>query len=357
MKNRLVPIREATAKQFLPAEMHKDGGIDLHALANVAGTALAGSQKSLDDAKEIVNGNWLTRWWNSNELQGHMIDSIGFLRDISKVNLGLSAICNDLAEANLEHARRIDTHTQSTNDQLAAVQASTSQILEHLRKPAKPALLDGLIPALTDGSLKDRDAIAGWLRTLTESINLEYEITLERVEKLQASIEPSSILAIRLEESLSSLADQIGTLRSNAEAIRVVFETRFTRIGQDVQTHFASLTKDIAENRSSAELRAQKLESMLKKSHDQLGDALKILNARMRAHQSESQAAIKTEADARVAMNHSLLKQLAARDEAFHKTIGHLNKHWLKRLMLVGGGLAAVQISMFIFLAFKAQVF
>lgn len=357
MKNHLVPIREATAKQFLPEGMHKNGGIDLRELADAASSALVGSQKSLDDARQIVDGNWLTRLWNSNELQSHVIDSIGFLRDISKVNLGLSAICNDLAQANLEHARRIDSHTQSINDQLATVQAATSQILDHLCKPKSPALLDSLIPTLTDGSLKDREAVAGWLKRLTENINLEYEITRERLDKCQALIEPSASSLSRLEKSMSNLTEQVSTDRNDAEATRSIFKNEIVRIDQESQTRFTSLVKDVADNQSNAEQRAQKQDGMLKAFYEQLADGLKTLNSRMTTHQSEFQSALKEEADIRSALNLSLLKQIAKRDETLRRTISALNIHWLKRLILVGSVLAAVQVGMFIFFAFKTKVF
>ena len=77
----------------------------------------------------------------------------------------------------------------------------------------------------------------------------------------------------------------------------------------------------------------------------------------MTTHQSEFQSALKEEADIRSALNLSLLKQIAKRDETLRRTISALNIHWLKRLILVGSVLAAVQVGMFIFFAFKTKVF
>ena len=91
MSSNMITIRKETAKRFLPAEMHKKGAIDLHALANLAKDAIDGSNTSLEAAQEIVDGGWISRVFNSGEMQQHIIQSISHIRDISKVNLGLSS--------------------------------------------------------------------------------------------------------------------------------------------------------------------------------------------------------------------------------------------------------------------------
>lgn len=168
MSSNEITIREETAQNFLPADMRMRGAIDLHELSKLAKEAMEGSERSLKAAGVIAGSNVITRLWNAGDMQKQIIQSISYLGEISKVNLLLSAICNDLAAANLEHASHIDKNHHATNQQLNQVQQLIGELLAHLRKPRQPALLDGLLPALAEANPADQDAMRIWLRTLTE---------------------------------------------------------------------------------------------------------------------------------------------------------------------------------------------
>ena len=210
MSNNVITIRKETAQSFLPADMQRRGAIDLHELSKLAKDAMEGSELSLAAATAIANGNVISRLWNSGEMQQHIIQSISYLGDISKVNLGLSAICNDLAAANLEHASRIDRNNYATNQQLNQVQQLTEEILAHLRKPREPALLDRLLPALSKSNLADQDAMRGWLRTLTEEIDLQYAVLQENLDKLSRQND-NTVESVTVDSTLqvSQFANQI----------------------------------------------------------------------------------------------------------------------------------------------------
>lgn len=70
-------------------------------------------------------------------------------------------------------------------------------------------------------------------KRLTEDINLEYEITRERLDKCQALIEPSASSLSRLEKSMSNLTEQVSTDRNDAEATRSIFKNEIVRIDQE----------------------------------------------------------------------------------------------------------------------------
>ena len=123
MSNKVIAIREETAKEFLPQDMRRGNGIDLQKLSKLAKDAIEGSDASLATAKSIAEGSWWERFFKSGEMQRHVIQSITQIRDISKVNLGLSAICNDLAAASLEHANRIDKNYNEVNQKLHQIQS------------------------------------------------------------------------------------------------------------------------------------------------------------------------------------------------------------------------------------------
>jgi hypothetical protein len=61
MSTNVITIRKETAQNFLPADMHKRGAIDLHELSKLAKEAMEGSELSLAAATAIANGNIISR--------------------------------------------------------------------------------------------------------------------------------------------------------------------------------------------------------------------------------------------------------------------------------------------------------
>lgn len=339
MATNVITIRKETAQDFLPAEMHIGGAIDLQALADLAKVAIEGSDTSLMAANAIADGGWWDRFFNSGAMQRHVIQSITHIRDISKVNLGLSAICNDLAAANLEHASRIDRNHHATNQQLRQVQQLTGELLAHLRRPREPALLDRLLPALSKTNPAAQDEIQGWLRTLTEEIDLQYGVLQENLDKLcrqnDHSVESVNRFSAEIAMFSESLANQ------KADAIQ----------------QLGLLSSRLTGGLSEFSQRADKTDGIIRKSHEVLAAALTTLNQQLARHQSEFQTAIQVEHASRDAMQQSVISLIKQREDAIRTTIGELNQHLLKRMLLGAGGIVALQILGFGFLALKMGVF
>ncbi len=339
MSNNVITIRKETAQSFLPADMHRRGAIDLHELSKLAKEAMEGSELSLAAATDIADGNFISRLWNSGEMQKHIIQSISYLGDISKVNLGLSAICNDLAAANLEHASRIDKNHHATNQQLNQVKQLTGELLAHLRKPREPALLDRLLPALSKANPADQDAMRSWLRTLTEEIDLQYAVLQENLDKLT---------------NKNDYAVELAT-QARAEVTR--FSESLANHKKDAGHQLGLVSSRLSASVSDSTQRADKTDATIRKSHEVLAAALTTLNQQLARHQTEFQNAIQSEHASRDAMQQAILSLIKQREGAIRTTIGDLNQHLLKRMLWCAGGIVVLQILGFGVLAFKMGLF
>lgn len=339
MSNNVITIRKETAQSFLPADMHRRGAIDLHELSKLAKEAMEGSELALEAASAIADGNAFSRWWNSGAMQKHIIQSISYLGDISKVNLGLSAICNDLAAANLEHASRIDKNHHATNQQLNQVQQLTAELLAHLRKPREPALLDRLLPALSKANPADQDAIRGWLRTLTEQIDLQYAVLQENLDKL------------------TNKNDYAVELATKARSEVAKFRESLTNHKNDADHQLGLLYSRLSATVTDSTQRADKTDVTIRKSHEVLAAALSTLNQHLTQHKYDFQTAIQSEHASRDAMQKAILSLIKQREGAIRTTISELNQHLLKRMLWGAGGIVVLQILGFGFLAFKMGLF
>jgi hypothetical protein len=339
MSNNVITIRKETAQSFLPADMHRRGAIDLHELSKLAKEAMEGSELSLAAATDIADGNFISRLWNSGEMQKHIIQSISYLGDISKVNLGLSAICNDLAAANLEHASRIDKNHHATNQQLNQVQQLTAELLTHLRKPREPALLDRLLPALSKANPADQDAIRGWLRTLTEEIDLQYAVLQENLNKLSQQNDNTVESVTRFRVEIASFSEALVNQKADA--------------GEQLGLLSSRLSASVSESAQKAD----KTDATIRKSHEVLATALTTLNQQLARHQSDFQTAIQSEHASRDAMQQAILSLIKQREGAIRTTIGELNQHLLKRMLWGAVGIVVLQVLGFGFLAFKMGLF
>lgn len=230
-KSNVIAITDKTAKDFLLEELQK-GGVDLGQLAATARKAIEGSDVSLKVAGDIANRGWLARLWNSGEFAKHVVESIGHIRDISKVNLALSAVCNDLAATNLIHAQRIDANHLETSQQLQQVQELTSALLEHLRTACESSLLQPIALALADVDTGDKDALHGWLNSFSEAIDQQYAALQENLQQLTQQQASTSQEVVRFSTELSSL----NAVQETQKSDRTRTQSELTRLNNALQT-------------------------------------------------------------------------------------------------------------------------
>jgi hypothetical protein len=338
MSNNVITIRKETAQSFLPADMHRRGAIDLHELSKLAKEAMEGSELSLAAATEIADGNFISRLWNSGEMQKHIIQSISYLGDISKVNLGLSAICNDLAAANLEHASRIDKNHHATNQQLNQVQQLTAELLAHLRKPREPACWIGCFP-LVEGQPGRSGCHAGLVANIDGRDRPAIRRLAGKPEKLSQQNDDTVESVTRFRVEIASLSEAL----TNQKA--------------DAVQQLGLLSSRLSASVSVSTQRADKTDATIRKSHEVLAAALTTLNQQLARHQSEFQTAIQSEHASRDAMQQAILSLIKQREGAIRTTIGELNQHLLKRMLWGAGGIVVLQVLGFGFLAFKMGLF
>lgn len=336
MEKTSITLRNETVEQFLPAELHKNSVVDLRALANMAKAAIDSSDQSLTAAKAIADGGWITRFLNSGEMQRHVIQSISHIRDISKVNLGLSAICNDLAAANLEHASRIDKNHHATNQQLNQVQKMTAELLAHLRRPREPGLLEKLLPALSEANPSDQDEVRGWLRRLSEEIDSQYTAVKKSLDELGRQNTTSIAWVVGLGSELQNISELLSDQKD------------------DLIRKLGLLSSRLTAGLDEASQRIDATEATVRRSHERLAAGLTKLAQQVVMHQTDSQAAYQTERSAREAMQQALVGLIKQREGAIRLTVGELNQRLLKRMFWVASGIVVLQIVGFAFFALKA---
>ena len=349
-RSNIVPLTQETAKNFLPAELRKKGSsIDLKALADKARTAIDGSEESLKAAGNIADGGWLSRLWNSGAFAKNVVESIGYIRDISQVNLALSAVCNDLAAANLTHAQKIDANHLATNEQLQGVQQSMGELLQHLRAQRDSVLLQPIVQRLGQVDAADKEALQGWLHSFSEAIDLQYLALQEKINQLAQAPAVSSEELQPIREKLNQLSSanherQDHSVRIDRELKRVqeglgILEAEHTRqmvqLGGEI-----TLQKNLAAQRSNA------LDAALRQSHAKLGDGLSQVSEQL----ANTKRRLADECKAREEHDAATLETLEQREQALRRTIQALNLHWIKRLVWVGGALLLVQAAAFAYL-------
>ncbi len=378
MSSNEITIREETAQNFLPADMRMRGAIDLYELSQLAKEAMEGSERSLKAAGVIAGSNVITQLWNSGAMQKHIIQSISYLGDISKVNLGLSAICNDLAAANLEHASRIDKNHHATNQQLNQVQKLTGELLAHLRKPREPALLDQLLPALSMASLTDHDQMRGWLRTLTEGIDLQYVVLQENLDKLSKQNDYTVESVTRFRSEIASLNEALSNQKADAVQQLGLLSSRLSaslaEIDQKVDKNFVTMRQtyelstavekqmkllqvDTHSALSQNETRIHSIEETTSRVDAELERKISGLTREMTKRHADNLNAMQIEKEVRIENQKALIKFIKERENSIQTTICELNQYLLKRMLWGAGGIVVLQILGFGFLAFKMGFF
>ena len=329
------------------------------------------SERSLEVAGDIANSNFLARLWNSGAFAQNVVESIGYIRDISQVNLALSAVCNDLAAANLLHAQKIDANHRETSQQLQDVQQLTGALLEHLRVARDSALLQPIAQGLGQIDATDKDELNGWLQSFSEAIDFQYLTLQEKVNQLvqQSSVSTEEFQSIRHELSRLSDANQnqhSHTERIEAELKRVSTEefqsvrhelSRLSDANQNQHSHterieaelkrvekgLQHLNTEYALQKDLAAQRIQAFDATLRQSHTKLGDGLIELSERLELA-SRSLAA---ERNAREESHLSILETFGQREAALRSTI-------IKRLFWSGGVFLLLQAGAFAY--FIAQI-
>ena len=215
----------------------------------------------------------------------------------------------------------------------------TAELLAHVRQPREPALLDRLLPAVSKANPADQDEMRGWLRTLTEQIDLQYAVLQENLDELTKKTDYAVVLASRFDAEIAKLNKSLTSQRADAVQQMELLSSRLS----------ASVT--------IATQRAEKTDAMIRKSHEVLAAALSTLNQQLARHQSEFQTAILSEYASREAMQQSIVSLIKQREGAIRTTIGELNQHLLKRMLWGVSGIVVLQILGFGFLAFKMGLF
>jgi hypothetical protein len=128
-----IQIQDLAAREWLPQDLvTSDGMIDLRVLVERARAASDASEAALADANGIAQGNLLSRVWNSGEFQRHVILAIAGMGELSKVNLALTAICNDLATENQALSRGLDQQQRGVSADAHATLQLTQLLLQRL---------------------------------------------------------------------------------------------------------------------------------------------------------------------------------------------------------------------------------
>lgn len=344
-----VPITRETAKDFLPVELREARSIDLKELAATARGAIEGSERSLEAAGDIANSNILERIWNSGAFAKNVVESIGYIRDISQVNLALSAVCNDLAEANLLHAQKIDANHRETSQQLQNVQRLTEGLLDHLRTARDSALLQPIVQGLGQVCADDKDALHGWVQSFSEAIDLQYLALQDKINQLAQRSAVSTNDLQQIHGKLDQLVSANQTQRDHGDRIEVELNRLEEGLRNLNAEHNRQLVLFGAEITRQKELSAQRFQAFgatLRQSHAKLGDGLTQLSDRLEF----TTRSLTAERKAREEHDALTLKTLEQREQALRRTINALNSHWLKRLFWVGGALLLVQAAAFAYL-------
>lgn len=333
----------------MPTRLRSDGGIDLKKLAVTTRKAIEGSERSLEAACDIANSNMLARIWNSGAFAKNVVESIGYIRDISQVNLALSEVCNDLAAANLLHAQKIDSNHHETSQQLQDVQRLTGGLLDHLRTARDSALLQPIVQGLGVVDAADKDALHGWLQSFSEAIDLQYLALLDKINQFaqRPAVSTEDLQQIHLKIDRLSSANQNQRDHSDQiEADLKCLEEGLRNLDAEHNRQRVLFGTEITHQEELAAQRVRAFDATLRQSHAKLGDGLNQLSERLELTKSSLAA----ERKAREEHHASMLETLEQREQALRRTISALNSHWLKRLFWMGGTLLLVQATAFAYL-------
>ena len=312
----------------------------------MAHDAIAGSEESLATAQEITASNVVVRFFRSQELQQAVIQSITHIRDISKVNLGLSAICNDLAAANLEHARRIDANHNATNTELNEVKSLTGELLEHLRRPREPFLLDRLLPALSITDPGDHDAMCGWLRELAAAIDQQYSTLQDNLNGLTRQLQSS-------DEAWTRIREEFAGLRASAEHQKAESIRELGRIAGRLSGVSAEFDRRISDVLLEVASQVKAVGNELTGVHQRLAIDLRRVEQQLVTQANQHTQAIAAERVSREAMQKALVGIVKHSDDALRKTISKENRQLHQRIIWMAGVILVLQIAGFVFLSAK----
>ena len=236
-----VTVSEETALAFLPTKLRKSGGIDLKKLAATARKAMEGSERSLAAAGNIANTTWVSTQWTTGKFAKNVVESIGYVRDLSEANLALSAVCNDLAAAHELQAHKFDAHHHQTSALLHEVAQKTADLLAHLRAARASALLQPIVQGLEEVDGADRDALHGWLQLFSEGVDEQYLALQNRLDAL-------ALRPVVLTDDLDPLHQKLSRLGNANQAHRDRADRLDLQLGhaqEDVRTLDAELTRQL----------------------------------------------------------------------------------------------------------------
>lgn len=334
MSDGLVRVRQSTAETFLPPDYRSGGKIDLKALAKVASDAMRGSDESLQQAQRLINKGKFSQWWNNGEIQKNFVESIRHVRDLSKVNLALSAICNDLAAENLEQAKRIDANHRETFTSLEQIKELTTELLAHL-KGAEGSSVSGQASP---------DDVEGKKSTMQRLAHLERQVARHCAD--------SSAEFERLRERHSEIAGLMALVKGAVSAAEETLE----RYRSDSLRQTSSQSGRLTDLESKLAEETEATHQRLSELHARIALAAGTLGARMVDVVEEAKSGLRAESEARAGMQKALLALLERQESDWRKRLLRERRQGRTALKRVGGILLALQGAAFVFLAVKAGV-
>ncbi|MDM0117542.1 hypothetical protein QTI66_36125 [Variovorax sp. J22R133] len=322
-KRALIPL-QGTA-QWMPAEFVKKGAVDMAHVARLAGDAVKGCDQALAEANAITQGNVVTQIWNFTALQQKFVEAIGHIRDISKVNLVLTAVCNDLASTNLDLARRMDRHQEDLGAGVRQAEELTQELLEVVRERQ-------IITVAKSGG--------------TSASKSGGDIDIPQPDTMQ--------------QALLAINSQCATLARKLEAWGLQ--------SQQEQAHLSARITGLEAGQANAGAEAKRLADRLVDQDRRMAKGQEEFQAqlhhntvdvrqRQASHAREQAQQLAVERDERQAAHSIALEQIRKFQQLFGERLGALNRHLLRRMAWMSGGLLLAQVAAFAYLAAKIGLY
>lgn len=224
----------------LPPAMKAGQAIDMNGLMQAAHDALELTRSAVGRAQAITDQNAFVRLWKSKEFQRDVIQAVQGIGELARINLALSAVCSDLAAANLRHAEQ-QNRTQH-------VIAGHLQTIEQLVRAGAGG------PTAAGNGHPLADSLADQLRQASEALNALAEQHGSLVEQLA-----------RLEATTSRLADREVELTASTARVRDDMDVLERRSANE----FAELRLELRAESANQRKHLQRLREQVQQHHDE----------------------------------------------------------------------------------------
>jgi hypothetical protein len=264
-------IRQETAGRF--GVSNSNGRVDLAELAADASRALRESDEALDRVRAIDGENWVVKWLNSGEIRAEMVRAIEHIRTIARVNVALSAICNDLAASNLEHAKTLCANQERTAKALNDIHVAVDQIFQRSSIATRQVRV---LSSPNESSPDVEGAGAG-----VQSLQTQLDLQCDELARISSEVDSGFHELRRLEEGLrSDLEDLRGTTTAAKDAVVRRIRRCESRI-DDARAELNALTKSFRSIGDALEVRLAKCERDLIQADAFSRDSLRRIGERV----------------------------------------------------------------------------